>query len=207
MSESKEFTINNMFTDEVLHEGLAKDFKSFCEEKKFNLEDANLEDANLRNANLEDANLRNANLVNANLVSANLVSANLEDANLRNANLVNANLVSANLVSANLVNANLEDANLPIYCKWSISFTPKTSVNLDSEKVLINEIDINTVLIKIGCKNPKTISEWDLWFSSNEAFETPRDSFEFLQIKAMYLSYKTYLQTITSFKKGCEKVV
>ena len=177
MSESKEFTINNRFEGEVLHKGLAKDFKSFCEEKKVNLSGSNLRGSDLSGSDLSGSNLRGSNLR------------------------------GSDLSGSDLSGSDLSGSDLSIYCKWSVSFIPKTSVNPDSEKVLINEIDINTVLIKIGCKEPKTIADWDLWFEGTQVFDTPRSSFEFYQIKGMYLAYKAYLQTITSFKKEGEKVV
>jgi hypothetical protein len=133
-----------------------------------NLEDANLEGANLRGANLRGANLRGANLEGANLGCANLRGANLEGANLEGANLEGANLVCANLGCAK----NIENAHLPVFCKWSVCH-------------------INGK-IKIGCKE-KNIEEWDIFFNSNEEYETKRDTQEFKQIQAVYESYKAYL--------------
>jgi hypothetical protein len=92
--------------------------------------------------------------------------ANLSSADLRSANLSSANLSSANLRSADLSSAeNIEKANLPIYCKWNHS--------------IVND------KIKIACKE-KTIEEWDLFFESNEVFETKRNTEEFKQIQAVY---------------------
>jgi hypothetical protein len=138
-----------------------------------NLYGANLRGANLENANLENANLENANLRGANLENANLRSANLENANLENANLENAFLKNANLENANLRGANLENANrVPMFCKW----THGTKGDL----------------IQIGCKE-KTIEDWDLFFASDETYETDRDTDDFKQIQAVYLAYKSYL--------------
>jgi len=164
-----EYTKENNTIKETLLEALKQDA---------NLEGANLIDANLRNANLEDANLRNANLINANLEGANLEDANLRNANLEDANLEDANLRNANLEDANLRNANLEGAKnienayLPVFCRWSVCH-------------------INGK-IKIGCKE-KNIEEWDIFFNSNEEYETKRDTQEFKQIQAVYESYKAYL--------------
>jgi len=107
------------------------------------------------------------------LYSANLRSANLSSADLRFADLRFADLRSANLRSANLRFAkNIENANLPIYCKWNHS--------------IINN------KIQIGCKE-KTIEGWDLFFGSDEVFETKRNTEEFKQIQAVYEAYKAYL--------------
>ena len=106
------------------------------------------------------------------LSSANLRLANLYSVNLSSANLSSANLSSANLYSANLSSADLSSANLPIYCKWNHS--------------IVNN------KIKIGCKS-QTIEEWDLFFESDEIYETKRNTDEFKQIEAVYLAYKSYL--------------
>jgi hypothetical protein len=154
-----------------------------------NLRSANLESANLRSANLESANLYGANLYGANLESANLRSANLYGANLESANLRSANLESANLYGANLRSANLESANLygakntqlayiPIYCKWSHSII--------GDK------------IQIGCKE-KTVLDWvDFFENSNETYSTERNTEDFKQIKAVFYSYKAYLEILNS---------
>lgn len=79
----------------------------------------------------------------------------------------------ANLSDANLSDAkNKETAYLPIFCKWQPC-------------IIGNEI-------KIGCKQ-MTIENWDLFFESNEEFETKRGTEEFKQIEAVYLAYKAYL--------------
>ena len=96
--------------------------------------------------------------------------ANLSDANLRN-----ANLSSADLSSADLIGANLSNAKMPIFCKWFIS--------------------IKDNLIVIGCKE-KTIQEWDLWFLSDEIYETARNTDEFKRIYANYLAVKIYYETL-----------
>ena len=163
--------ILNKYTNEVICKDDNLSLKELARNNNANLRNANLINANLRNANLEDANLRNANLINA----------NLEDANLRN----------ANLRDANLINANLRDANLPIFCKWVVSY----KVCANSEKVTIDSIDIDLIKIEIGCKS-KTIKEWDLWFNSQEEYETKRCEFEFKQIHAMYKAYRAYLTTV-----------
>ena len=136
------------------------------------LSSANLSSANLSSADLRLANLSSANLSSANLSSANLRSANLRSANLRSADLSSANLSSANLYSADLLLADLLLANLPIYCKWSHS--------------------IKDNKIQIGCKT-QSIEEWDLFFESEDVYETKRNTDDFKQIQAVYLAYKAYL--------------
>ena len=154
-----------------------------------NLIGANLEGANLKGANLYGANLIGANLIGANLIGANLIGANLGGANLIGANLIGANLEGANLEDANLRDANLEDANLinatnkelsylPIFCKWSHS--------IKGDK------------IQIGCKE-KTMEEWVNFFeNSTEIYSTERDTQDFKQIKAVFYSYKAYLEILNS---------
>ena len=146
--------------------------------EKVSLVFADLRSANLSSANLSSANLRSANLSSADLSSANLSSANLSSADLRSANLSSANLYSANLYSANLSSANLssatnkEKAYIPLHCKWNFTIL--------GDK------------IQIGCKE-KTIEEWDLFFNSDEKFETNRNTEEFKQIQACYEACKSYL--------------
>jgi len=97
-----------------------------------------------------------------------VVQAVKEGANLRGANLEGANLRGANLRGAK----NKEQAYLPMFCKWS--------------NAIIGD------KIKIGCKE-KTIEEWDLFFASDETYETDRNTEDFKQIQAVYLAYKAYL--------------
>lgn len=87
----------------------------------------------------------------------------------------NIPLSSADLNSADLNSADLRSADLPIYCKWGHS--------------------IQDNKIKIGCKL-KSIEEWDLFFDSNEVYETKRNTEDFKQIQAVYLAYKAYLTHI-----------
>lgn len=170
--------ILNIYTNKVICESDNLSIKELAQNNSSNLRDANLYNANLEDVNLIDANLRNANLGNADLRNANLEDADLEDADLRN---------------ANLRDANLKNANLPIYCKWRVSY----NVVSNSEKVTINDIDINLIKIEIGykCKS-KTIKEWDSWFKSQEEYSTKRDTFEFKQIYGMYKAYRAYLTTV-----------
>jgi hypothetical protein len=136
------------------------------------------EGANLYGANLRGANLRGANLYGANLYGANLRGANLYGADLRGANLRGADLYGANLYGANLYGAkNKEQAFMPMFCKWS-------------HAIIGNKI-------KIGCKE-KTIEEWDLFFASDETYETERNTEDFKQIQAIYLAYKAYLTHLKS---------
>ena len=189
----KTIEIKNRFTNEVIftHECENNTIKITVEkavEMRANLFGARLVGANLMEANLEGASLADANLVGARLVGANLFGASLEGASLEGASLEGANLVGANLVRANLFGASLEGASLeganldgakmPIFCKWSVS-----------------QIDFET--IKIGCKQ-KTISEWDLFFASNEELETKRCTKELIQIQANYEAMKAYVNFINA---------
>jgi hypothetical protein len=87
----------------------------------------------------------------------------------------------ANLDGANLDGAkNIEKAiKVPMHCKWSLGF--------------------NGDKISIGCKT-KTIKEWDDFFSSDEVYETPRDSKEFAQIQACYEAHKSYYSILNPSK-------
>jgi hypothetical protein len=135
-------------------------------------ENATIKDAVVQ-AVKEGANLYGADLRGADLRCANLYGANLRGANLEGADLYGANLYGADLRGANLRGAkNKEQAYLPMFCKWS--------------NAIIGD------KIKIGCKE-KTIEEWDLFFASDETYETDRNTEDFKQIQAVYLSYKAYL--------------
>ena len=59
-----------------------------------------------------------------------------------------------------------------MYCKWRVC--------------LVND------QIKIGCKT-KSVKDWDLFFASDEEYDTPRDTQDFKRIQACYLAYKAYL--------------
>jgi hypothetical protein len=134
---------------------------------------ANLRSADLRNAILSYADLRYSDLTSADLRYADLTSADLRSADLRNTDLRSADLYSADLTSADLRSAtNKETAYIPLHCKWSFT-------------ILGNKI-------QIGCKE-KTIEEWDLFFNSDEEFETNRNTEEFKQIQACYEACKSYL--------------
>ena len=123
---------------------------------------------------INEAVKKGVNLTRANLREANLTRANLEGANLTRADLGGANLEGANLTRANLREAkNIETAVLPFFCKWS------TGIKGDK--------------IKIGCKE-KTIEHWDLWFASNEQYDTPRTSDDFKRIEASYKGLKAYYE-------------
>ena len=107
-----------------------------------------------------------------NSIKETLLEAIKSGADLSGADLIDADLSGADLSGANLSGAeNIETAYLPIFCKWTPS-------------IIGNKI-------KIGCKE-KTIEEWDYFFSSNETFETSRDTEQFKQIEAVYLAYKAY---------------
>ena len=161
--------IRNRFDDSVI-------FEHECENNTIieTLKESIKRGANLRGANLRGANLRGANLRDANLGDANLEGANLEGANLRGANLGGANLGGANLGGA----LNKESAYIPIFCKWSHS--------------------IKGDLIRIGCKE-KTVLGWvDFFENSTEIYSTERNTEEFKRIKAVFYSYKAYLDILNS---------
>ena len=138
---------------------------------------ADLYSADLSYANLYSADLRSADLSYADLNSADLSYADLYSANLRSADLYSANLYSADLRSADLLSADLRladssYADLPIFCKWDYS--------------------IKDNLIKIGCQE-KTIEYWDLFFASDDVYETERNTEDFKKIQAVYEACKAYL--------------
>ena len=148
------------------------------------LSSADLYSADLRSADLSSADLSSADLRSANLSSADLRSADLSSADLRSANLSSADLRSADLRSADLRSANLSSAKnkessyFPIFCQWSHS-------------IIGNKI-------QIGCKE-KTIEEWVNFFeNSTEIYSTERDTQDFKQIKAVFYSYKSYLDILNS---------
>ena len=134
--------------------------------------------ADFQGADLYGATLYGADLRGAKLENSNLEGSTLYGANLRNANLYGANLRGANLYGANLEGSKLYGANLPIFSKWNPSI-------------------INNRIIKIGCKK-MTIDEWDLFFASEEEFETKRGTADFKQIEAIYLAIKAYLNHLNS---------
>ena len=175
--------IKNRFTGSVIftyekENATIKDAVEQAVKGRANLIGANLIGANLEGADLEGANLEGANLEGANLICANLRRANLIGANLEGADLGGANLEGANLRRANLYDAkNKGQAYLHMYCKWS--------------HAIIGD------KIKIGCKE-KTIEEWDLFFKSDETYDTDRNTEDFKQIQAVYLSYKAYLTHLKS---------
>ena len=199
---SKEiFNIESRYSSEIKFsstnyndfEGTNKnDFILFLIKKNFNLSSTDLRQANLRQANLRQANLRQADLSEANLSEADLREADLREADLSEANLSEANLSEANLRQANLRQANLRQANLrqadlseakiEIYSKWKI-FT----IALIPSPKLITDYEI-----KIGCKQ-KSIENWDIWFSSTDTFDTPRNTENFIRIEAEYKATKAYL--------------
>ena len=153
-----------------------------------NLSNSNLRNSNLRNSNLSNSNLSNSNLSNSYLSNSNLSNSNLSNSNLRNSNLRNSDLRNSDLSNSYLSNSNLrnsylsnsdlrgaknkETAYLPIFCKWNHSII--------GDK------------IQIGCKE-KTIEEWDIFFASDEVYETKRNTDDFKQIQATYEAYKAYL--------------
>ena len=150
-----------------------------------NLHDANLSDANLSSADLYGAYLRGADLSGANLrdaylSGANLRGANLHDANLSSADLYGADLSGANLSGANLSSADLYGADLPVYQKWFVTWQTNG-------------------IIKIGCKE-KTVAEWDVWFASDETYETERNTADFERIEAAYQHAKRMVEIYQKYE-------
>ena len=176
--------IRNRFDGSVI-------FEHECENNtiKITVEQALIKEVSLHSADLYSADLSSADLYSADLYSADLRSADLSSADLRSANLSSANLRSADLRSADLRSADLRSANLslaknkessyfPIFCQWSHS-------------IIGNKI-------QIGCKE-KTIEEWVNFFeNSTEIYSTERDTQDFKQIKAVFYSYKSYLDILNS---------
>jgi hypothetical protein len=118
-----------------------------------------------------------ADLSGANLSGADLYRADLYRANLSGANLLGADLSGANLSGADLSGANLSGAKMPMICKWPHSI-------VDGK-------------IRIGCK-VKSIEEWDIFFNSDEVYLTERNTQDFKQIRAVFESYKAYLNVLNS---------
>jgi hypothetical protein len=140
-----------------------------------NLWGANLQGAYLRGANLQGAYLRGADLQGAYLRGAYLRGAYLQGAYLQGTDLRRANLRGADLQGANLQEADLRRAYLPMFCTWTHGIVDGA--------------------IQIGCKT-KSIEEWDAFFASDEVYTTDRGTPEFVQIQAVYESYKAYLKVI-----------
>ena len=166
--------IRNRFDGSVI-------FEHECENNtiKITVEQALRKEVSLYSADLRSADLSSADLRSADLSSADLRSANLSSADLYSADLSSADLRSADLRSANLSSAkNKESSYFPIFCQWSHS-------------IIGNKI-------QIGCKE-KTIEEWVNFFeNSTEKYSTERDTQDFKQIKAVFYSYKSYLEILNS---------
>ena len=109
-----------------------------------------------------------------------LSGANLSGANLSRANLICADLSGANLRGANLHDANLSGANLPVYQKWFVTWQTNG-------------------IIKIGCKE-KTVAEWDVWFASDETYETERNTADFERIEAAYQHAKRMVEIYQKYE-------
>ena len=123
-------------------------------------------------ASLDGASLDGASLDGASLNGAFLNRASLNGASLDGASLIGASLDGAFLNRAYLNGASLDGARLPIFCKWTNS-------------IIGNKI-------QIGCKQ-KSIEEWELFFNSDDVFETPRNTDDFKQIQAVFEAYKAYI--------------
>ena len=166
----QEFKIPKRFSNGFLYQGLAKDFKSFVEEKS----------AHLSFTNLSFADLSFVDLSFANLYTADLSFTNLSEADLSSAILTRVKGIN---------DAKIDNAKLPIFSKWSINFIPT--------KPTFEENKISDVLIKIGCGEPQSIEKWDYWFyETKEEFETKRDSFDFKTILAHYEAMKAYIKVM-----------
>ena len=96
-------------------------------------------------------------------------------ARLDRASLVGASLDGARLVGASLDGASLDGDSLPIWCRWTVTYT-----------------DTPDLIVHIGCKS-MSIPAWDAWFAGADEFDTPRDDERFLRIHANYLAVRAYL--------------
>jgi hypothetical protein len=97
------------------------------------------------------------------------------DGNTIKKTLERAVLSGADLSFADLSFADLSGADLSMFCKWSHSM-------VDNK-------------IKIGCET-RTIEDWTEFFESGEVIETPRDTDDFKRIRAVFESYKAYINVI-----------
>ena len=137
------------------------------------LSSSNLRGSDLRGSDLSSSNLIGSDLRGSNLRGSDLSGSNLRDSDLRGSNLRGSDLRGSDLSGSDLSGSNnKEKAYLPIFCRWSHS--------------------IRGDKIKIGCKE-KTIEEWEMFFNSNEEWETKRNTEEFKQIQATYEACKAYL--------------
>ena len=91
-----------------------------------------------------------------------------------------ANLICANLSGAYLSGANLSGADLPVYQKWFVTWQTNG-------------------IIKIGCKE-KTVAEWDVWFASDETYETERNTADFERIEAAYQHAKRMVEIYQKYE-------
>ena len=124
--------------------------------------------------------LSGANLSGADLSGANLSSAYLSGADLYGANLSSAYLSGAHLRGAHLRGADLRGADLPVYQKWFVTW-------------------LTNGIIKIGCEE-KTVAEWDIWFASDEIYETERDTADFERIEAAYQHAKRMVEIYQKYE-------
>jgi hypothetical protein len=95
----------------------------------------------------------------------------------RENNTVKDTLLEAINSGADLSGANLSGAKMPMICKWPHSI-------VDGK-------------IRIGCK-VKSIEEWDIFFNSDEVYLTERNTQDFKQIRAVFESYKAYINVLNS---------
>jgi len=143
------------------------------------LRGAYLQGADLQGAYLRGADLRGADLQGAYLRGADLRGAYLQGADLRGADLREADLRGADLREADLRGAYLQGAVMPMICRWSHGIVDG--------------------MIKIGCKT-KSIEDWDKFFESDKVYETQRNTDDFTHIRAVFESYKAYLNVINKPK-------
>ena len=77
------------------------------------------------------------------------------------------------------------------------------NIGKSNSQLVAECIDIETVLISIGCQT-KFISEWDDWFGNSiEEYKTPRNTEKFQRIENEYISFRDEaLKIIENLKKG-----
>ena len=83
---------------------------------------------------------------------------------------------------ADLRDAYLSGADLPVYQKWFVTW-------------------LTNGIIKIGCEE-KTVAEWDIWFASDEIYETERDTADFERIEAAYQHAKQMIEIYRKYEAG-----
>jgi hypothetical protein len=149
------------------------------------LDGARLDGASLVRASLNGASLDGARLDGASLDGASLDGAILDGARLDGASLDGVSLDRASLDGASLNGASLDGARLPIWCKWTVSYTLQPDL-----------------VVHIGCKK-HSVAEWDsLLCDIGDSMDTALEHFESSElgsiddakrIRANYLAMRAYL--------------